>query len=96
MEVTSTRSLARRAQFARLLRPLKRVGAHVPFYELPCHRVPTLWTLYRGLLRAAPTEQVGSTLLSGCVYVKLAHIKGQVEDQNVVQDQSTLDESHGG
>jgi hypothetical protein len=27
----------------------------VPFYKLPGHRLPTLWTLYRGLLRRLPT-----------------------------------------
>ncbi|KAA1474749.1 hypothetical protein DENSPDRAFT_346574 [Dentipellis sp. KUC8613] len=31
---------------------------HVPFWKLAAHRVPTLWSLYRGLLRSSPNEQV--------------------------------------
>jgi hypothetical protein len=51
-------SLAHRQLIARLLTPLKRVKPRVPFYQLYAHRLPTLWTLYRGLLRFAPDDNV--------------------------------------
>jgi hypothetical protein len=54
----SAESLAHRARLARLISPLRRVRPRVPFYALAAHRVPTLWCLYRGLLRAAPGENV--------------------------------------
>src|SRR6266702_2262711 len=34
------------------------VRPHIPFYRLAAHRVPILWVLYRGLLRAAPNSNV--------------------------------------
>src|ERR1700728_7069 len=49
----SESSLAFRANLAALVSPLKRVRPRVPFYKLAAHRIPTLWCLYRGLLRAA-------------------------------------------
>jgi hypothetical protein len=54
----SPESLARRLELSKLLPPLKRVRARVPFFYLAAHRIPTLWTLYRGLLREAPTKNV--------------------------------------
>ncbi|KAF9224745.1 hypothetical protein BS17DRAFT_702366 [Gyrodon lividus] len=51
-------SLAHRAEIARLISPLRRVRPKVPFYDLAAHRVPTLWALYRGLLRHAERENV--------------------------------------
>ncbi|KAF7977210.1 hypothetical protein HWV62_4473 [Athelia sp. TMB] len=51
-------SLAHRARIADLVSPLRRVRPRVPFYELAAHRLPTLWTLYRGLLRDAPGENI--------------------------------------
>ncbi|EIN13030.1 hypothetical protein PUNSTDRAFT_98064 [Punctularia strigosozonata HHB-11173 SS5] len=51
-------SLAHRARLAQLVAPLKRVRPRVPFYKLAAHRVPTLWTLYRGLLRHSPTLDI--------------------------------------
>ncbi|KAF5382048.1 hypothetical protein D9615_004459 [Tricholomella constricta] len=47
-----------RANLARLLSPLRRVRPRVPFYQLAAHRIPTLWSLYRGLLKEAPTEEI--------------------------------------
>ncbi|CAE6480901.1 unnamed protein product [Rhizoctonia solani] len=52
----SAASLALRASIAQSLSGLRRQSPRVPFWELAAHRVPTLWTLYRGLLRAAPGE----------------------------------------
>ncbi|KAF8627559.1 hypothetical protein AX15_004365 [Amanita polypyramis BW_CC] len=46
-----------RAELAQLVSPLKRVRPRVPFWQLAAHRVPTL-SLYRGLLRDAPTEDI--------------------------------------
>ncbi|KDN45491.1 hypothetical protein RSAG8_04815, partial [Rhizoctonia solani AG-8 WAC10335] len=52
----SPASLALRASIAQSLSGLRRQSPKVPFWALAAHRVPTLWTLYRGLLRAAPGE----------------------------------------
>ena len=41
-----------------LLSRLCPVRPHTPFYRLAAHRVPTLWVLYRGLLRASPSPTV--------------------------------------
>ncbi|GLB40306.1 putative complex I LYR family protein [Lyophyllum shimeji] len=54
----SRESLAFRANLARLLSPLRRVRPRVPFYDIAAHRIPTLWSLYRGLLRQAPTDDI--------------------------------------
>lgn len=54
----AAKSLAFRANLAKLVSPLRRVRPKRPFYELPAHRIPTLWYLYRGLLRNSPTEDV--------------------------------------
>lgn len=54
----SVESQTFRANLAQLLSPLRRVRPRVPFFELAAHRIPTLWGLYRGLLREAPTEDV--------------------------------------
>ena len=51
-------SIAHRARIASLISPLKRVRPKTPFYKLSAHRVPTLWSLYRGLLGHAPGENV--------------------------------------
>ena len=51
-------SLSFRANLAKLVSPLRRVRARTPFFHLPAHRIPVLWTLYRGLLRNAPDESV--------------------------------------
>ncbi|TFK59820.1 hypothetical protein BDN72DRAFT_780216 [Pluteus cervinus] len=47
-----------RQNLAQLISPMRRIRPRVPFWELRAHRVPTLWSLYRGLLREAPTEQI--------------------------------------
>ncbi|KAI6026009.1 hypothetical protein EDC04DRAFT_3116499 [Pisolithus marmoratus] len=54
----STTSLEHRAQIAKLVSPLRRVTPRVPFWKLAAHRIPTLWTLYRGLLRHAERDNV--------------------------------------
>ncbi|KAG1807501.1 uncharacterized protein BJ212DRAFT_1281944 [Suillus subaureus] len=51
-------STAHRVRIASVISPLKRVRPRAPFYELSAHRVPTLWSLYRGLLRHAPGENI--------------------------------------
>lgn len=56
--VSPASSKARRAELASLLSPLRRVTPRVPFWQLAAHRVPTLWSLYRGMLKAAPTPEV--------------------------------------
>ncbi|PPQ83399.1 hypothetical protein CVT25_003846 [Psilocybe cyanescens] len=54
----SPESSAFRANLASLVSPLRRVRSRTPFFRLAAHRIPTLWDLYRGLLRNSPTEQV--------------------------------------
>ncbi|KAG6910867.1 hypothetical protein DXG01_007184 [Tephrocybe rancida] len=51
-------SLNFRANLARLVSPLRRVRPRVPFFQLAAHRIPTLWSLYRGLLKEAPTDEI--------------------------------------
>ncbi|KAG0699062.1 hypothetical protein DFH29DRAFT_877547 [Suillus ampliporus] len=51
-------SIAHRIRIASVISALKRVRPRTPFYELSAHRVPTLWSLYRGLLRDAPGENI--------------------------------------
>ena len=51
-------SLAHRTRIASIISPLKRVRPRVPFYDLAAHRIPTLWSLYRGLLREVPGTNV--------------------------------------
>lgn len=41
-----------------LIRPLQRVRPNLPFFRLDIHRVPTLWGLYRGLLKNVPTNHI--------------------------------------
>ncbi|KAJ3717316.1 hypothetical protein DFJ43DRAFT_1099789 [Lentinula guzmanii] len=58
LDAPSAKSLNFRDNLARLIAPLRRVRPRVPFFRLAAHRIPTLWGLYRGLLRAAPTEHI--------------------------------------
>lgn len=51
-------SLDFRTNLGRLVSGLRRVHSRSPFFKLAAHRIPTLWSLYRGLLRASPTEHV--------------------------------------
>ncbi|VDC01355.1 unnamed protein product [Peniophora sp. CBMAI 1063] len=52
-------SLAFRAQVSQALSEHNKYRRPaIPFYKLRAHRVPTLWTLYRGLLRFAPNDLV--------------------------------------
>ena len=50
-----------REKLAELVSPLRRIRSKSPFFELAAHRIPTLWSLYRGLLRNSPTEDVFTT-----------------------------------
>ena len=68
----STESLQHRAEIAKLLSPLRRALPRVPFWKLAAHRIPTLWMLYRRLLRHAEHEHVRIDVLhdataDGCV-----------------------------
>jgi hypothetical protein len=55
-------SLPFRANLAQLVSPLRRVRSRTPFFQLPAHRIPTLWSLYRGLLKNSPSEDVHSPI----------------------------------
>ena len=50
--------ITHRQHIARIISSLRPVRPRVPFYRLAAHRVPTLWGLYRGLLRASPNSNV--------------------------------------
>ncbi|KAH8104732.1 hypothetical protein BXZ70DRAFT_612206 [Cristinia sonorae] len=54
----SEASRAHRAQIAELITSRRRIRPRTPFWNLRIHRVPTLWSLYRGLLRTSPTEDI--------------------------------------
>ena len=56
-----------RAKLAELVSPLRRVRSKTPFFELAARRIPTLWSLYRGLLRNSPTEDVFLTCIFLCI-----------------------------
>ncbi|KAG9313758.1 hypothetical protein JVU11DRAFT_6116 [Chiua virens] len=58
MEQVPPSSLVHRESIARLLTPLRRIRPTVAYYKLAAHRIPTLWTLYRGLLRHADRENL--------------------------------------
>ncbi len=58
MPLPSAESLAHRARIAALLAPLRPTRFRAPLTRLEAHRIPTLWTLYRGILRDAPDEVV--------------------------------------
>jgi hypothetical protein len=60
--MSNLNSLAFRSRLADLISPLRRIRPRVPFYQLAAHRIPTLWTLYRGLLRHAPGKNVRFSL----------------------------------
>ncbi|KAI0753884.1 hypothetical protein BC629DRAFT_1716989 [Irpex lacteus] len=53
----SASSLSHRARLAPLISQLRRVTPRVPFWHLAAHRIPTLWSLYRGLLKVAPSDE---------------------------------------
>ncbi|KAG6333597.1 hypothetical protein ID866_5497 [Astraeus odoratus] len=54
----SAESLRHRGEIAKLISPLRRVRPRVSFWKLAAHRIPTLWTLYRGLIRHADRDNV--------------------------------------
>ncbi|KAH9851702.1 hypothetical protein C2E23DRAFT_732488 [Lenzites betulinus] len=56
----SLETLAHRAQLAQLISKLRPTHFRAPLTRLPAHRVPTLWTLYRGIMRDAPTDTIRS------------------------------------
>jgi len=55
-------SLALRARVSSLVSSLRPTRLRTSVFNLPAHRIPTLWTLYRGLLRNSPTETVRSKI----------------------------------
>ncbi|TFY79809.1 hypothetical protein EWM64_g4203 [Hericium alpestre] len=47
-----------RQKFSKIISSVRAVLPKVPFWTLRAHRLPTLWTLYRGLLRHAGNDDV--------------------------------------
>ncbi|KAJ3551122.1 hypothetical protein NM688_g4914 [Phlebia brevispora] len=62
LHAPSSESLGHRALIAVKIRGLRDLTPRVPFWKLSAHRVPTLWTLYRGLLRNSPAEVVSDRI----------------------------------
>ncbi|KAI0822051.1 hypothetical protein BC628DRAFT_1328315 [Trametes gibbosa] len=56
----SLQSLAHRARLAALISELRPTHFQAPLTRLLAHRIPTLWTLYRGIMRDAPTDMIRS------------------------------------
>ncbi|OSD07444.1 hypothetical protein PYCCODRAFT_1382214 [Trametes coccinea BRFM310] len=56
----SPATLAHRARLAKLISELRPTNFNAPLTRLRAHRIPTLWTLYRGIMRDAPTETIRS------------------------------------
>ncbi|EJD05319.1 uncharacterized protein FOMMEDRAFT_103305 [Fomitiporia mediterranea MF3/22] len=50
--------LQRRAELSKQFSALRRVRPCVPFWRLAAHRIPTLWTLYRGIMKHAPGSNI--------------------------------------
>ena len=67
---SSSNSMAYRQALADLISGLRRVRPRVSFNKLPAHRIPTLWTLYRGILRSAPSEPVRSRSWMEVMFLK--------------------------
>ena len=56
--ITSAHSLAHRSRIAIVVSSIRPARFRTPVCNLQAHRIPTLWTLYRGLLRDAPSDDV--------------------------------------
>ncbi|KAG8969200.1 hypothetical protein FRC03_004153 [Tulasnella sp. 419] len=54
----SLESITFRKSVAQKLYLLRRTRPKIPFYELPAHRVPTRWYLYRRLLANTPSPEI--------------------------------------
>ncbi|KAI5120396.1 hypothetical protein M0805_000175 [Coniferiporia weirii] len=48
----------KRRELSKAFSALRSVRPRVPFWQLAVHRIPTLWFLYRGLLREAPGDNI--------------------------------------
>lgn len=71
---------AHRQNVARIVSSLRPVRPHTPFYRLAAHRVPTLWVLYRGLLRSSPSPIVrqGHTRLP--YFFHIAQVRSRIQE----------------
>ncbi|KDQ51256.1 hypothetical protein JAAARDRAFT_41315 [Jaapia argillacea MUCL 33604] len=56
--LTHPSSMTHRTQITSLVSSLKRTRPRVPFRDLKAHRIPTLWVLYRGLLKEASSDDI--------------------------------------
>ncbi|KAI9448814.1 hypothetical protein BJY52DRAFT_1310440 [Lactarius psammicola] len=68
--------ITHRQRIARIVSGLRPVRPHTPFYRLAAHRVPTLWVLYRGLLRASPNSNVRAHIQA--LFRKYRHLTSPV------------------
>ena len=50
----SLSSVQTRERLAIAFSAIRRVRPRVPFFKLSAHRIPTRWSLYRGLLQSLP------------------------------------------
>ncbi|KAG8742105.1 hypothetical protein FRC12_015445, partial [Ceratobasidium sp. 428] len=81
--VPSPSSLALRSSISQKLSSLRRTSPRVPFWALASHRVPTLWTLYRGLLRVAPGENTRWRIRG--LFQRYHHLTSPVKTREVLQ-----------
>ncbi|GBE83106.1 hypothetical protein SCP_0501530 [Sparassis crispa] len=58
LPLPTSQSLRLRAHVASLVGTLRLTRLRVSVVELKAHRIPTLWSLYRSLLRDSPTEDI--------------------------------------
>ncbi|KAG9123746.1 hypothetical protein FRC07_014081 [Ceratobasidium sp. 392] len=79
----SPTSLALRTSISHKLSSLRRTLPRVPFWALAAHRVPTLWTLYRGLLRAAPGENTRWRIRG--LFDRYHHLTSPIKTREVLQ-----------
>ncbi|KIJ58426.1 hypothetical protein HYDPIDRAFT_113204 [Hydnomerulius pinastri MD-312] len=90
MSTPSPTSLAHRAHIASIITPLRRVRPKVPFYDLAAHRIPTLWSLYRELLRHAERDNIKWRI--GTLFRQNRHtIQAHVAKEQLVQGHRWLD-----
>ncbi|KAI1794940.1 hypothetical protein LXA43DRAFT_1112778 [Ganoderma leucocontextum] len=74
----SAESLVHRARIATLLAPLRPTQFRAPLTRLKAHRIPTLWTLYRGIMRDAPDEVIRSSMRAFFRVRKNMRVQGDV------------------
>ncbi|QRV94388.1 hypothetical protein RhiJN_22406 [Ceratobasidium sp. AG-Ba] len=79
----STASLVYRVSVSQTLSSLRKTSPKVPFWSLGVHRIPTLWTLYRGLLRGSPGENTKWRIRG--LFQKYQHLTSPIKAREALQ-----------